>query len=305
MKKFIKNFKKEWRLHLLVLVPTIHWLIFHYIPIYGIQISFRDYKPGLGILGSEWVGFRWYKMFLSDPKFLEVFLNTLKLSLYSFATFPFSIIMALFLNAMQKEKYRKTVQTISYMPHFISVTVFVGIIDMLLSPVSGIYGSVYKLFGGQGFPVDFKATAAAFSHIYIWSGVWQGLGWGTILYTAALSSVSQELHEAARIDGASRFKRILHIDLPAIMPTIAIQLIMRVSGLLGVGFEKVYLMQTPLNLSVSEVISTHIYKKGMNSFRNFSYGAAVGMFSTVINVTLMIIANQISRKISENEVSFF
>ena len=196
MKKFIKNFKKEWRLHLLVLVPTIHWLIFHYIPIYGIQISFRDYKPGLGILGSEWVGFRWYKMFLSDPKFLEVFLNTLKLSLYSFATFPFSIIMALFLNAMQKEKYRKTVQTISYMPHFISVTVFVGIIDMLLSPVSGIYGSVYKLFGGQGFPVDFKATAEAFRHIYVWSGVWQALGWSTILYTSALSAVSVELHEA-------------------------------------------------------------------------------------------------------------
>ena len=279
--------------------------IFHYIPIYGIQIAFRDYRPKAGILHSEWVGLRWFKQFLADPKFMEVFMNTVELSLYSFVTFPLPIIMALFLNAMRKEKYRKVVQTVSYMPHFISATVFVGIIDMLLSPVSGIYGSVFKLFGGQGYPVDFKGTAAAFSHIYIWSGVWQGLGWGTILYTAALSSVSQELHEAARIDGASRFKRIIHIDLPAIMPTIAIQLIMRVSGLLGVGFEKAYLMQTPLNLTVSEVISTYVYKKGMSSFRNFSYGAAVGMFSTVINVTLMIIANQISRKVSDNEVSFF
>ena len=232
-------------------------------------------------------------------------MNTIILNLYNLTTFPFAIIMALLLNTMSNKKYRKTVQTISYLPHFISTTVFIGIVNMLLSPVSGIYGNIYRLFGGQGFPVDFKATAGAFRHIYVWSGVWQALGWSTILYTSALSAVSVELHEAASIDGASRLKRIWHVDLPAIMPTVGITFIMRVGSLVGVGFEKAYLLQSNINKSTSEVISTYVYRKGMDSFRNFSYGSAVGLFNTAINIVLVFIANTISKKVSQDEISLF
>lgn len=302
---FKKHFIRDWQLWLMVLLPLTQLLIFHYGPMYGVQIAFRDYRPGGGVTGSEWVGLKWFLDFLTDPKFGRIFMNTIILNLYNLMTFPFAIIMALLLNAMQNKTYRKTVQTISYLPHFISTTVFVGIVNMLLSPVSGIYGNVYRLFGGQGFPVDFKATAEAFRHIYVWSGVWQALGWSTILYTSALSAVSVELHEAASIDGASRLKRIWHVDLPAIMPTVGITFIMRVGNLVGIGFEKAYLLQSNINKSTSEVISTYVYRKGMDSFRNFSYGSAVGLFNTAINIVLVFIANTISKKVSDNEISLF
>lgn len=302
---FKKHFIRDWQLWAMVLIPLIQLLIFHYGPMYGVQIAFRNYRPGGGITGSEWVGLKWFEDFLTDPKFGRIFMNTIILNLYNLMTFPLAIIMALLLNSMLNKTYRKTVQTISYLPHFISTTVFVGIVNMLLSPVSGIYGNVYRLFGGQGFPVDFKATAEAFRHIYVWSGVWQALGWSTILYTSALSAVSVELHEAASIDGASRLKRIWHVDLPAIMPTVGITFIMRVGNLVGIGFEKAYLLQSNINKSTSEVISTYVYRKGMDSFRNFSYGSAVGLFNTVINIVLVFIANTISKKISDNEISLF
>lgn len=303
--KFVKHFKRDYQLYLLALIPMLHLIIFTYGPMYGIQLAFRDYRPAGGITGSEWVGLKWFKDFLTDPKFTRIFMNTIILSLYSLITFPFPIIMALFLNAMRRVKYRKVVQTVSYLPHFISTTVFIGIVNMILSPVSGIYGNVFRLLGGKGFPVDFKATAEAFRHIYVWSGVWQGLGWSTILYTSALSAVSPELHEAASIDGASRFKRIIHVDLPAIMPTVGIMFVMRVGHLVGVGFEKAYLLQSNINKSTSEVISTYVYRKGMDNFRNFSYGSAVGLFNTLINLVLVLIANNISKRISEGEVSLF
>ena len=302
---FKKHFIRDWQLWAMALIPLIQLLIFHYGPMYGVQIAFRNYRPAGGITGSEWVGLKWFKDFLTDPKFGRIFMNTIILNLYNLTTFPFAIIMALLLNTMSNKKYRKTVQTISYLPHFISTTVFIGIVNMLLSPVSGIYGNIYRLFGGQGFPVDFKATAGAFRHIYVWSGVWQALGWSTILYTSALSAVSVELHEAASIDGASRLKRIWHVDLPAIMPTVGITFIMRVGSLVGVGFEKAYLLQSNINKSTSEVISTYVYRKGMDSFRNFSYGSAVGLFNTAINIVLVFIANTISKKVSQDEISLF
>ena len=302
---FKKHFIRDWQLWAMALIPLIQLLIFHYGPMYGVQIAFRNYRPGGGITGSEWVGLKWFKDFLTDPKFGRIFMNTIILNLYNLTTFPFAIIMALLLNTMNNKKYRKTVQTISYLPHFISTTVFIGIVNMLLSPVSGIYGNIYRLFGGEGFPVDFKATASAFRHIYVWSGVWQALGWSTILYTSALSAVSVELHEAASIDGASRLKRIWHVDLPAIMPTVGITFIMRVGSLVGVGFEKAYLLQSNINKSTSEVISTYVYRKGMDSFRNFSYGSAVGLFNTAINIVLVFIANTISKKVSQDEISLF
>lgn len=304
-KKIKKEFKRDWQLDLLMLLPVIYLILFDFIPMYGVQIAFRDYRPRHGITGSAWVGLKWFKQFLSNYEFAEIFSNTVILSLYSLTTFPLPIIFALILHAMKSEKYTKVVQTVSYIPHFISTSVMVGIIQMLLSPVSGIYGNLFRFFGGEGYPVDFRATAEAFRHIYVWSGIWQGLGWSTIIYIAALAAVSSELHEAAQIDGASRLKRMWYIDIPAIMPTIAIQFILRCTHIISVGFEKTFLLQTPLNTSVSEVISTYVYKVGMSSFRSFSYGAAVGLFNTSINLGLLLSVNYATRKVTDGEISLF
>ncbi len=302
---FKRNFKRDWQLWALVLIPMTQLLVFHYGPMYGVQIAFRDYSLSGGVTGSEWVGLEWFLDFLTDPKFGRIFMNTIILNLYYLITFPLSVIMALLLNSMMNKRYRKVVQTISYLPHFISTTVFVGIIHMLLSPSVGLYGTLYRLLGGEGLPANFQATAEAFRHIYVWSGVWQSLGWGTILYTSALSAVPVELHEAASIDGASRIKRIWYVDLPSIMPTVGITFIMRIGSLVGVGFEKAYLLQSNINKSTAEVVSTYVYRKGMNSFENYSYGAAVDLFNTVINITLVFIANSISKKMSDGDVSLF
>lgn len=301
----IKALKRDWQLHLIIALPLIYLVIFDFLPMYGIQIAFRDFRPKTGITGSEWVGLKWFKEFIGSVDFFEILKNTLALSLYRVACFPIPILFALILNALKNEKYKKVVQTVSYVPHFISTTVMVGIINMLFSPVSGIYGNVFRLFGGIGYPVDFRATSEAFRHLYIWSGEWQGLGWSAIIYMAALSSVSQELHEAAQIDGATRWKRIWYIDIPAIASTIAMKFIMEVGSILSVGFEKVYLMQSKLNLSVSEVISTYVYKKGMSSFRSYSYGAAVGLFNTVINLSLLLFVNAAVSKATDGEISMY
>lgn len=302
---FIRFFKRDWQLHLMVLIPAIYIFIFKYLPLYGLQISFRDYRPAGGISGSEWVGWKWFVEFLTDFKFAEIFRNTILLSLYSMATFPLPIIFALILNAMRSQKYKRVVQTVTYMPHFVSMTVMVSILMMVLSPVSGLYGTLYRAFGGNGYPQDFRGLADTFRHLYVWSGVWQELGWSSIIYTAALSSVSMELHEAAMIDGASRFKRVLCVDFPAIAPSVGIMLILRFGSIVSVGFEKAYLLRTDLNAEVSEVIATYVYKKGMSSIRYYSYGSAVGLFNTTINLTMLIIVNIIARKVSEDEVALF
>lgn len=301
-----KHFKRDWQLWAIIIIPVIYYAIFEYGPMYGIQIAFRDYRPRAGITGSEWVGMKWFVKFLTNPQFGLIFKNTVVLSLYSMiASFPLPIVFALMLNAMESKRYKSVAQTVTYLPHFISMVVMVSILQMIFSPVSGIYGNVYRLFGGEGYPADFRGLATSFRHLYVWSGVWQQLGWNTIIYTSALSAVSQELHEAAMIDGASRLKRIRHIDLPAIMPTVCTLLILRFGSIIGVGFEKAYMLQSPLNLEVSEVISTYVFKYGMDSFRSFSYGTAVSLFNTAINLTLMFIVNKISKKISEDEISLF
>lgn len=305
IKTFKKEFKRDWQLHIFMLFPVIYLVIFDFIPMYGLQIAFRDYRPLHGIVGSQWVGLKWFEQFLSNYKFWDIFSNTVILSLYSLCTFPLPIIFALVLHAMKAEKYKKVVQTVAYIPHFISTSVMVGIINMVLSPVSGIYGNIYRFMGGTGYPVDFRATAEAFRHLYVWSGTWQSLGWSSIIYVAALASVSQELHEAAQIDGASRLKRMWYIDIPAILPTIAIQFILRCTNIISVGFEKAYLLQSSLNTSVSEVISTYVYKVGMASFRSFSYGAAVGLFNTAINLSLLLSVNYGVRKATDGEISLF
>lgn len=308
MERFMIHAKRDWQLYALILLPVIYLLIFNYIPMGGIQMSFRDYRPkaGAGVWGSDWVGLKWFRKFLADPDFAKIFWNTVILSVYSLVIgFPLPILFALLLNSLPSKRYKRSVQTLSYMPHFISTTVAIGIIQLIFSPVNGLYGNIYRLLGNEGYPRDFRGLESAFRHIYVWSGVWQQLGWSSIIYMSALGSVSPELHEAAEIDGASRIKRIFHIDLPAIAPTIMMLLIMRIGSLVGVGYEKAYLLQSPLNLGTSEVISTYVFKYGMGSFRNFSYGTAVSLFNTMINWCLMFITNMISRKSTDGEVALF
>lgn len=299
-----KRIVRDWQLYLISLLPVLYILIFNYGPMYGVQIAFKDYLPVNGIMGSEWVGFKWFENFLTSVKFKEIFSNTVILSVYSMVvSFPLPIIFALILNALQSERYKKFAQTVSYMPHFISTTVMVSILMMIFSPINGIYGNLFRLFGGDGYPADFRAAAEAFRHLYVWSGVWQQLGWDSIIYIAALSSVSAELHEAAQLDGATRFQRMIHIDLPTITPTIGILLIMRCGSLVSIGFDKVYQMQSTVNLQTAEVISTYVYKVGMGSFKDFSYGAAVGLFNSAINLTLLLTVNYITKKMTDDEVA--
>lgn len=303
---FWHNFRRDWQLWLLILLPLAYVLIFYYWPMYGAQIAFRNYRPRLGIWDSEWVGLKWFDKFLNNYQFKQVFTNTLYLSLYSIAVgFPLPIIFALVINSMKNERLKKITQTISYIPHFISITVLVAIMNMIFNPVGGLYGTIYRALGGTGYPYDFRSMSGTFRHLYVWSEVWQELGWNTIIYTAALASVSQELHEAAMIDGASRFKRILYVDLPAILPTACIMLILRCGAVMTVGFEKAYLMQSSLNLTTSEVISTYVYKVGMGNSSDFSYGTAVGLFNSVINCVMLVAVNLFCKKATDEEVSLF
>ncbi len=296
---------RDRQLYLLMLLPMAYLIVFSYLPMYGVQIAFRDYKPLTGITGSEWLGLKHFSVFMGTYNFRSILWNTLVLSLYSMAAgFPVPIILALIFNSLPSKRLMKTVQSVAYMPHFISIVVVVSILNLIFNPVNGVYGYVFRLLGGIGYPMDFRGRPETFRHLYVWSGIWQNMGWDTVVYTAALSSVSPDLHEAAMLDGASRFKRVLHVDLPTILPTIGIMLIMRCASILGVGYVKVYLMQSVLNLSTSEIISTYIYKTGIGK-GEFSFGSAVDLFNSVINCILLVSVNVITRKISEGEVRLF
>ena len=296
---------RDRQLYLLMLLPMAYLIVFSYLPMYGVQIAFRDYKPLTGITGSEWLGLKHFSVFMGTYNFRSILWNTLVLSLYSMAAgFPVPIILALIFNSLPSKRLMKTVQSVAYMPHFISIVVVVSILNLIFNPVNGVYGYVFRLLGGIGYPMDFRGRPETFRHLYVWSGIWQNMGWDTVVYTAALSSVSPDLHEAAMLDGASRFKRVLHVDLPTILPTIGIMLIMRCGSILSVGYEKVYLMQSDLNLSTSEIISTYIYKTGIGK-GEFSFGAAVDLFNSVINCILLVSVNMITRKVSEDEVRLF
>ena len=302
----LKRLADSWQWYLLLLPGLIYLIIFDYGPMYGVQIAFRSYSAKAGVVGSEWVGLKWFLRFTSNYQFLEIVWNTVILSVYTIVVgFPLPVIFALMLNAMRREKYKKVVQSVAYMPHFISTVIIVNIMNLVFSPISGFYGNLFRLFGGQGYPYDFRPMPGAFRHMYVWSGVWQTLGWSTIIYTAALAGVSQELHEAAMIDGASRWQRLWNIDLPSILPTVCIMLIMRFGSVMSIGFEKTYLMQSSLNLDVSEVISTYVYKSGMNSIKNFSFGSAVGLFNSIINCLMLLTVNKITAWLSSGENSLF
>ncbi|HJC22883.1 MAG TPA: ABC transporter permease subunit [Candidatus Eisenbergiella merdavium] len=293
----------RWQIYLLLLLPLIYIIIFAYIPMGGLVLAFKKYNVAQGIWGSPWVGFDNFEKFFGSYKFPLIMRNTLTISLYSLAvSFPIPIIFALLLNTMGGKRYKKMIQTITYLPHFISTVVLVGLVFQLLNNRSGIYGSLYTLFTGSTAP-NILSEGPLFKHIYVWSGVWQSTGYNAIIYIAALSGVDQSLHEAAEIDGASRFQRLLHIDIPSILPTASIMLILAVGGIMNVGFEKVLLMQNDLNLNYSEVVSTYVYKIGLASgITDFSLSTAIGMFNSVVNFVLLIIANWGSKKLSGNGI---
>ena len=299
-KKRLWNDIRQARTYYLMMLPAlIYVLIFCYQPMYGLQIAFKDYKGVYGIVGSPWVGLTHFTTFFKGYYFWRLMRNTLVLSLYSLiVSFPFPIMLALLLNEVAP-KIRKVSQTILYAPHFISTVVLVGMINVMFSPSIGIVNHAIAALGGER--IYFLAQPGVFRHMYVWSGAWQGTGWGAVIYIAALAGVSPELHEAATIDGASRLQRVIHINLPSILPTIMILLIMRIGSLVNVGYEKVYLLQNELNQEVSEVISTYVYKRGILN-NSYSFTSAVGLFNNLINVVLLLLANAFSRKATETSL---
>lgn len=297
-----KNVRRHRQLYLLLLLPLSYLILFHYVPMYGVTLAFRNYDISLGILHSKWVGLENFFRFFSSYMLARVLKNTLVISLYSIlAGFPLPIIFALALNLMRNQKYKKFVQVVTYAPHFISTTVIVGMMMALLNCHSSMYATIYKALVGT-FPNDVFGSDTAFPHLYVLSGVWQNLGWDAIIYVAALSGVSLELHEAAEIDGASRFQRVIHIDLVAILPTASILLIMNSGNILSVGFEKVYLLQNDINLRASETIATYVYKVGLTGSMDFSYSTAIGFFNSVVNMGLLVIVNSITGRLSQTSL---
>lgn len=298
-----KSLRKNWRLYIFLLLPVAYILLFKYVPMGGVSIAFKDYKIKYGIFGSEWVGLKHFIRFFSTYQCAKVIKNTLIISFYSLvAGFPIPIIFALMMNCVQREKLKKVVQSITCLPHFISTVVMVGIIFQLFNPRTGLYGIIAEAITGV-YPNDINASPDGFRHLYIWSGVWKGFGWGSIIYTAALAGVDPTYHEAAQIDGATRLQRIWHIDLPAIAPTIITMLILRVGDIMSVGFEKVYLMQNGMNLAASEIISTYEYQVGLaGSASNPSYAAAIGLFNSIVNLIMIIIVNNVAKKVSNTSL---
>lgn len=294
---FCKRVNKSIPYYVLILLPVVYLLIFKYYPMYGVQIAFKDYRVRLGILGSPWAGFKHFDKFLTAASAWNVIRNTFVISIYSLlAGFPIPIILAIFLNETRSKHFRKTAQMITYMPYFISTVVLVSMIIQFTDITSGFINQVIKALGGQS--INFMGDASKFRHIYVWTGVWQGAGYSAVVYLAALSGVSPDLYDAALVDGASKIKRILHIDLPCIAPTIIILFILNTGSILSVGFEKIYLMQNSINISVSEVISTYVYKMGLQN-SNFSYSTAVGLFNSLVNFVMLLLVNTIARKVTD------
>ncbi len=289
-----KRILDNWQLYAMLAIPVILTVIYKYIPMYGIQIAFRDYKASRGFTGSEWVGFEWFQRFFSAPTFGRMMKNTILLSLFSLLwSFPIPIILALMLNQVRFQRFKRITQTVLYAPHFISVMVVCGMIKIFLSPSGGLLNLI------AGTSIDFLTESSAFRTIYIASGIWQDAGWGIIVYMATLSNVDTSLYEAAKVDGASLFQRIIHIDVPALKSVMVLNLIMSAGGLMNVGFEKVWLLQTNLNKATSDVIAVYVYQQGIENAK-YSYSTAVGLFNTVINIILLLVVNKLAHRISED-----
>ena len=289
--------KRYWQLYIFLLPALIYFLIFHYGPMYGVQIAFKKYMPSLGITGSPWVGFEHFKKFFDSYYFTDLIKNTLGISIYELILgFPMPIILALVFNELKNGFFKKFAQTVTYAPHFISTVVIVGMLVSFLSPSTGIINHIIAAFGGDRHA--FLEDPKWFKTIYVLSGIWQNTGWNTIIYMSALAGVNPELHEAAAIDGASRFQRLLYINLPALVPTMIILLIMNFGSIMSMGYEKILLMQNPLNIAASNVISTFTYQQGLID-ANYSYAAAVGLFNAAINAILLLSVNKITRKVTD------
>ncbi|MBR3761393.1 MAG: sugar ABC transporter permease [Lachnospiraceae bacterium] len=296
-KRLCKDLKKYSGIYILFLPVLIYYLLFCYKPMYGLVIAFKDFRPGLGIWGSEWVGFRHFKDFFESYYFGRVLKNTLVISLSSLIIgFPMPIIFALLLNEIKNDKFKRITQTISYMPHFISMVVMCGMITLFVSD-KGFITEIVTFFGGpEG--ISLLNKSEFYVPIHVISGIWKDLGWGSIIYLAALSGVDQELYEAAKIDGANRWKQTIHITLPGIAGTIIIMLLLRIGGIMNVGHEKILLLYNPGIYDTADVISTFVYRKGLQNFE-WSYSSAVGMFNSVINLILVLTFNKISKKVTE------
>lgn len=298
----IKEMMKNYQLYLIILVPVAYIIIFHYIPLYGAQIAFRNFRAADGIWGSQWVGLQNFTKFFKSYQFVRVLRNTLVLSIYSLiAGFPIPVILALSLNSARNVALKKTVQMITYAPHFISTVVMMGIVIQFLSLQYGLVNHIIDTLGGER--IMFMGESSYFSSIYVWSGIWQTMGWNSIIYLSALSAIDVQLHEAAIVDGAGRFRRMIHIDIPGILPTIVILFILNTGRLLSVGVEKTLLLQNSMNLEASEIISTYVYKVAFDStLPNYSYGTAIGLFNAVVNFGLIMTVNQIARRLGDTSL---
>jgi len=293
--------RRNWQLYVLLALPLLWLLVFRYAPMYGAQIAFRQYMPAIGIEGSPWVGLANFERFFNSPKFAPVIINTVVLSFYSLIVFPIPIILALSLNQVRSRLFRSSVQMITYAPHFISTVVIVGMLYQFLHPRVGFTATLANMLGQS--PPNWMGNPGAFRHIFVWSNVWQDMGFNAIIYLAVLTTIDPALHEAAVVDGANRLQRIRYIDLPGLLPVAMVLLVLSTGRVLEIAFEKVYLMQSPLNLGVSEVINTYVYKVGLLSpILDFSYSTAIGLLKGIVGLLLLIAVNHAARRLTENSV---
>lgn len=293
LERLLLSMRRNWDLYLIFLPVIAYYVIFLYKPMYGVQIAFKDFSAAKGIWDSPWVGMDHFIRFFKGYFIKRLLFNTITISLYSLAVgFITPILLALMLNEVRHSAFKRTVQTVTYAPHFLSTVVMVGMMIAILSPNNGLINNIIKLFSGQ--PINFMTLQEWFKTLYVFSGVWQGTGWGSIIYLAALSGIDPQLHESAQIDGASRLRRIWHINLPGILPTIMILFILNCGSIMEIGFEKIYLMQNSANLPTSDVISTYVYRVGIQGAQ-YSFSAAAGLFNSVINFALLTLANQLGK----------
>lgn len=297
LKRKMKQIRKRWQYYVLLLPMLIYFIIFKYGPMFGLQIAFKDYTPRTGFLASPWVGFQHFIDFFQSFYFWRLIRNTLEISLYDLALFPLAIIVALAFNELRDGRFKKTTQTITYAPHFISLAVMVGILIDFTDPDTGIVNLALKALGFD--TIDFMQSAEWFKTLFVFSNHWQQIGWGAIIYLAALSAVDPQLHDSAKVDGATRLQRIRHINIPTIMPTIVILLILQLGHSMTLGFQKIILMQNPLNKEASSVIQTYVYQNGILEGQ-YSFAAAVGLFDSLINFGLLILFNQLAKKSGNN-----
>lgn len=297
-KGFVRYIKHTWQLWIMLFPAMLYIFLFCYLPMYGIQLAFREYSFAAGITGGRFVGLKYFEQYFNSPMFWPTLKNTFLLSATSIIVgFPAPILLAMIINQIRRKKWRKIVQTTVYIPYFISVVVMVSMLNIMLANDGGVISNLLKEIGLVGKNVNILGSAKTFVPLYVLSGVWQSMGWNSIIFIAALSSVDTELYDACRIDGANRMQTMIHIDFPAIVPTIIILLIMNMGNVLNIGFDKIYLMQNSLNLGASQVISTYVYSVGIKSSQ-FSFGAAVGLFNTLINFLFLVITNQIAKRVS-------